>query len=441
MADKIFINYRRDDMIGTAGRLHDRLAQTFGQQNIFMDVDSIPAGVDFVTDLNSQVAACRVFLAVIGPNWLDAKDESGARRLDNPNDFVTIEIAAALARDIRVIPVLVDNTHMPKADKLPDPIKLLVRRNAVEVRNAQFGRDSDTLVAKIREALSDGEAARPSGWRVRAIASTAALIAVLLAGWIGYNWMSTPRPTTENRADANAPVVLGGIRSSTADWPWLVSVFMAGRFICNGTLVSQTTVLSAANCVARGQPTNFEVVTATDDGKYLKIDRRAPVAKIILHPAYSEETGKNDIAVLELGIALPPPFATISAQRSADPKAGALALVGSLDFRSKPGNLLQSSVPILDDATCVAKSVPEGAICAGFEHGGAGACPRTGSAGAPLAVFSDRGQKYQVGIVSLADCSIPEAAYGVYTRISLYVDWIKQVVPALLTEPTTEVKG
>jgi hypothetical protein len=76
-----------------------------------------------------------LFLAVIGPNWLDVKDESGVRRLDNPDDFVTIEIAAALARDIRVIPVLVDNARMPKADKLPESIRPLVRRNAVEVRN------------------------------------------------------------------------------------------------------------------------------------------------------------------------------------------------------------------------------------------------------------------------------------------------------------------
>ena len=123
MSDKIFINYRREDSIGTAGRLRDRLAEAFGEENLFMDVDNIPAGVDFVADLNSQVAACRVFLAVIGPNWLDAKDESGVRRLDNPDDFVTIEIAAALARDIRVIPVLVDNARMPKADKLPESDK------------------------------------------------------------------------------------------------------------------------------------------------------------------------------------------------------------------------------------------------------------------------------------------------------------------------------
>src|SRR5215469_4681140 len=125
MAGKIFINYRRDDSPGTAGRLHDRLAQTFGRNNLFMDVDHIPAGVDFVEYLHSQVAACRVFLAVIGRNWLDAKDDDGRRRLDNPDDFVAIEIAAALSRDIRVIPVLVDGALMPKARDLPEPLKPL----------------------------------------------------------------------------------------------------------------------------------------------------------------------------------------------------------------------------------------------------------------------------------------------------------------------------
>ena len=92
MAGKIFINYRRDDSIGMAGRLHDRLAQTFGRAKLFMDVDHIPAGTDFVAHLNSQVAECDVVLVVIGPNWLGVKDESGGRRLDNPDDFVAIEI-------------------------------------------------------------------------------------------------------------------------------------------------------------------------------------------------------------------------------------------------------------------------------------------------------------------------------------------------------------
>jgi hypothetical protein len=203
MTGKIFINYRRDDSISTAGRLHDRLAQTFGRKNLFMDVDHIPAGVDFVAYLNSQLAACDIFLAIIGPNWLNAKDDYGRRRLDNPDDFVLVEIAAALARNICVIPVLVDGAHTPKADNLPDSIKPLVRRNAVEMRNTQFGRDAKALVQKIREALKDsrsatGEwpflasaAAQLRGsrrWRTVAGGATA----LLLVSWIGPYQMSVP---------------------------------------------------------------------------------------------------------------------------------------------------------------------------------------------------------------------------------------------------------
>jgi tetratricopeptide (TPR) repeat protein len=201
MAGKIFINYRRDDSPGTAGRLHDRLAQAFGPDNLFMDVDHIPAGVDFADYLHSQVAACDVFLAVIGPHWLDAKDDSGRRRFDNPDDFVTIEIAAALARNIRVIPVLVDGARTPKADKLPDSVKSLVRRNAVEVRNTQFGRDAEGLANKVRAALKDAPPVKkpwpflanatawlmvPGRWRI--VAATA----LLLVGWIGLYQMGVP---------------------------------------------------------------------------------------------------------------------------------------------------------------------------------------------------------------------------------------------------------
>jgi len=149
------------------------------------------------------VAACDVFLAVIGPNWLDAKDDSGRRRFDNPDDFVTIEIAAALARNIRVIPVLVDGARTPKADKLPDSVKPLVRRNAVEVRNAHFGRDAEALANKVREAL---QGARPGTGRWPFLASAAAWLvvpgrwrlvagsatALLLVGWVGLYQVGVP---------------------------------------------------------------------------------------------------------------------------------------------------------------------------------------------------------------------------------------------------------
>ena len=184
MADMIFINYRREDSAGTAGRLHDRLTQVFGRKDIFMDVDQIPPGIDFVAHLTSQVAACKAFLVVIGPHWLNVKNEAGERRLHQPDDFVAIEIAAALARDIRVIPVLVDGAIIPKASELPDSLKPLVRRQAIDLRQAHFGRDSEALIERLREAL--GDKAGLGRWRVRALASAAAIAALLLIGVGGY---------------------------------------------------------------------------------------------------------------------------------------------------------------------------------------------------------------------------------------------------------------
>src|SRR5262249_32745733 len=145
MVARIFINYRREDSTATAGRVHDRLGERFGRKTLFMDVDPIPPGVDFVTHLNNQVAACDVFLAIIGPNWLNVTNEKGDRRLDTADDFVAIEIAAALARNIRVIPVLVDGARMPKVGELPKSLKPLVRRQAIDLRHTHFGRDAEAL--------------------------------------------------------------------------------------------------------------------------------------------------------------------------------------------------------------------------------------------------------------------------------------------------------
>ena len=161
MAAKIFINYRREDSGHVAGRLHDHLARAFGRDQLFMDVDNIPLGEDFVAHLNSQVAACDVVLVVIGPKWLTAKDKRGQRRLHQPDDFVAIEIAAAITRNIRVIPILVDGAHMPSESELPDSLRALARRQAAEVRHVNFGKYTEALVARMREAMAaDSEKVR-----------------------------------------------------------------------------------------------------------------------------------------------------------------------------------------------------------------------------------------------------------------------------------------
>jgi formylglycine-generating enzyme required for sulfatase activity len=150
MAAKIFISYRRDDSAGHAGRVHDRLEREFGRDLLFMDVDAIPLGVNFVKVLEEQVAKCDVLLAIIGPGWLDARDDDGKRRLDNPHDYIRIEIAAALKREIPVIPILLEGVRLPKAPQLPNNLKDLVLRNGLDVRHASFHSDMDRLVRGLR---------------------------------------------------------------------------------------------------------------------------------------------------------------------------------------------------------------------------------------------------------------------------------------------------
>ena len=158
MAAKVFISYRRDDSAGHAGRVHDRLEREFGRDLLFMDVDSVPLGVNFVAVLSEEVAKCDVLLAVIGPNWLNARDDDGSRRLDNPHDFVRVEIGAALQRSIPVIPILLDGAKVPKADELPKELEELSLRNGLDIRHASFHNDVDRLIRGLKEQLAEANA-------------------------------------------------------------------------------------------------------------------------------------------------------------------------------------------------------------------------------------------------------------------------------------------
>ena len=135
---RVFISYRRRESSGLAGRLYDRLAGQFGEDQVFMDVDTIAPGVDFAEVITQAVSTCEVLLAVIGPHWLDASDQDGRRRLEDPDDIVRLEIAAALERDIRVIPILVEGAPMPGRQELPDALAGLARRHALSLRHESF---------------------------------------------------------------------------------------------------------------------------------------------------------------------------------------------------------------------------------------------------------------------------------------------------------------
>lgn len=146
----VFISYRREDAEGQAGRLFDDLTTQFGADSVFMDVAGIEPGRDFRRAIDEQVATCGVLLAVIGKNWLDAADEQGRRRLDDPLDFVRLETASALKRDITVIPVLVRGAVMPRPEQLPPDLKELAYRNAVELTHARWDSDVQVLIKALR---------------------------------------------------------------------------------------------------------------------------------------------------------------------------------------------------------------------------------------------------------------------------------------------------
>ena len=150
----IFISYRRHDSEGEAGRLFDDLVEQFGEPSIFMDVAALEPGRDFRKAIDHSVATCDAMLALIGPGWLDERDEDGKRRLDDPGDFVRAETAAALKRDIPVIPVLVREAKMPRGDELPDDLKDLAYRNCVELTHVRWKSDFKVLVDGLHELFT-----------------------------------------------------------------------------------------------------------------------------------------------------------------------------------------------------------------------------------------------------------------------------------------------
>src|SRR3954453_8846165 len=152
-ASRIFISYRRDDTAYAAGWLFDRLVDEFGREQVFKDMDSIAFGDDFVNAITAPVFSTDVLLALIGDKWLAMVDEHGERRLDDPDDFVRLEIEAALERDVRVIPILVEGARMPRSEELPQSVAALARRQALELASSRFSSDTRTLLSVLEKTL------------------------------------------------------------------------------------------------------------------------------------------------------------------------------------------------------------------------------------------------------------------------------------------------
>jgi TIR domain len=155
----VFISYRREDARGVAGRIYDRLSDRLGSENVFFDVDNIAPGLDFVEVLSERVGACDALVAIIGKGWLASADTDGGRRLDREDDFVRIEIEAALKRGVPVIPVLVEDATMPRSVDLPESLRKLARRQGVTIDHARFNSDVERLI-RVLSAIEE-DAQRP----------------------------------------------------------------------------------------------------------------------------------------------------------------------------------------------------------------------------------------------------------------------------------------
>ena len=157
----IFISYRRQDTAAYAGRIYDRLAAKYGEHNVFMDIDRIEPGQDFVDAINHSVAEAGVLLVLIGREWIKMTDKSGLPRLDNPEDFVRLEILAGLEQKTVIIPVLLADAEMPSAKLLPAPLQPFARRNAIEISDSRFHSDVDRLIEAIEKIFNPQGAAVP----------------------------------------------------------------------------------------------------------------------------------------------------------------------------------------------------------------------------------------------------------------------------------------
>jgi hypothetical protein len=234
----IFISYRREDAEGQAGRLFDDLSAHFGRDAVFMDVAGIRKGVDFRRIIDEHVASCGVLLVIVGKRWLSATDSQGRRRLDDPNDFVRLETAAALSRDIPVVPVLVQDAVMPTEHELPDALKELAFRNGTELTHARWDSDVKLLIEDLKpyletsaraplakdppaldaSSLASTRRTAPEGDRPTSRSLWAAGAAAVVAGAVsvvGYHlWHDRPAEPIAPFANAQAPQTTGSQRGA-----------------------------------------------------------------------------------------------------------------------------------------------------------------------------------------------------------------------------------
>ena len=229
----IFISYRRDDTSGYSRLLYDRLVREFGEAQVFMDVETIrEPGTDFVDAINHGVGQCSVLLALIGRSWVSGTDRDGKRRLDDPDDFVRLEVATALSRDVRVIPIVVQGARMPGTDDLPDNLKSLARRQALTLSHEDWEHDVGKLTAALaripgleRKAPDEPQVERrtappPAGRSSTAKTAAIAVLGTLVVAFGALMWIGFAMESEQQKQQANAPATMqfaGNVADTPAD--------------------------------------------------------------------------------------------------------------------------------------------------------------------------------------------------------------------------------
>ena len=189
MPPRIFVSYRREDAAGDAGRLADHLHRRFGAARVFLDIETIDPGADFVQVLRDSLQETAAMLVVIGPRWLSLRNADGTRRIDDPGDFVRMEVETALDRGIPVVPVLVQGAALPREQDLPSSLAPLLTRQAAMLDHAEFHADAERLCDRLARVIEGGET---TGWQ-RALRwwPAAALVMLLALGVAGYRALRT----------------------------------------------------------------------------------------------------------------------------------------------------------------------------------------------------------------------------------------------------------
>jgi TIR domain len=222
----IFISYRREDAAGYARAIYDRVARHFSEERVFMDVDAIQPGLPFDEAIEKAVGQCEILLALIGRNWLTQGTGAGPR-INDPKDYVRMEIATALSRNVRVIPVLLDGAKMPNEEELPEPLRALSRRHAIEMSHSSFKSDVEGLISAVRNALREPVVPSKASdtaisqllpwWRSFAVYSIVGVLAAGALALIIYAYKKPPSPTYRKLSPTPNPAVSSPSRSSASE--------------------------------------------------------------------------------------------------------------------------------------------------------------------------------------------------------------------------------